>query len=167
MIIENVKKKNRRLIQISLDKVMLLISILSLSFVSCQTKKVINYTRYEELTFEKKQEADDYLLDARKLMSNKESEIALMFQYNCFLDKSITVNNIYSKKFPKTDNVHYGQSVVNFSKKLGKIKVKISDGNSFSISQKKGFDYITICYNKSSETIYIHYYNFPKLLVEE
>ena len=167
MIIESAKKKNRMLVQMSLDKVIFLILVLLLNFVSCQTKKVINYTRYEELTLEKKQEIDEYLIDAKKLMSNKKDEIALMFQYNCFFDKSITVNNIYSKDFPRTNKVHYGQSIVNFSKKLGKIKVKISDGNSFSISQKKGYDYVTICYNSLLQTIYIHYYNFPKLLIEE
>ncbi len=139
-----------------------------LSFVSCQTKEVINSTKYENLTPEMKQEVDEYLIDAKKVVIKKENEIALMFQYNCFFGKKITVNNIYTKDFPKSPNkIHYGQRIVNFSKDLGKIKIKLSDGKSFSISQRLGYDYITICYNEDSKILYVHYYDFPKMLVEE
>jgi hypothetical protein len=145
----------------------LLVIILMLSFVSCQTKKIINSTKYENLSSEKKQEVDGYLADAKKMVSKKDNEIVLLFQYNCFFGKKITINNTYTKDFPKSDKVHYGQSIVNFSKNLGEIKIKLSDGKSFSISQKKGYDYITICYNEKSEILYIHYYDYPKMLIEE
>ena len=144
-----------------------LATILMLTFVSCQTKKVINSTKYENLSSEKKQEVDGYLADAKKMVPKKDNEIVLLFQYNCFFGKNIVVNNTYTKNFPKSDKVHYGQSIVNFSKNLGKIKIKLSDGKSFSIPQKKDYDYITICYNEKSEILYIHYYDFPKMLIEE
>jgi predicted RND superfamily exporter protein len=142
-------------------------TILMLTFVSCQTKKVINSTKYENLISENKQEVDGYLADAKKMVPKKENEIVLLFQYNCFFGQKIKINNTYTKDFPKSDKVHYGQSIVNFSKNLGKIKIKLSDGKSFSISQKKGYDYITICYNEKSEILYIHYYDYPKMLIEE
>lgn len=150
------------------NKIFLILSLIALSFVSCQTKKVVNLTKYESLTLEKKQEVDEYLPDAKKIVIKKENEIALMFQYNCFFGKKITVNNIYTKDFPKSpDKIHYGQRIINYSKDLGKIKINLSDGKRFSIPQKLGYDYITICYNEKLETLYIHYYDFPKMLVEE
>jgi len=142
-------------------------TILILSFVSCQTEKVINSTKYENLSLQKKQEVDGYLIDAKKMVLKNENEIVLLFQYNCFLGKKIIVNNTYAKDFPKSDKVHYGQSIVNFSKNLGAIKIKLSDGKNFSIPQKKNYDYITICYNQKSEILYIHYNDFPKMLIEE
>ena len=149
-------------------KTFLLLTLLALSFVSCQTKEVINLTKYESLTLESKQEVDEYLSDAKKIVIKKENEIALMFQYNCFFGKKITVNNIYTKDFPESPGkIHYGQRIVNFSKDLGKIKIKLSNRKEFSIPQKPGYDYITICYNEKSEILYIHYYDFPKMLVEE
>ena len=142
-------------------------TILILSFVSCQTGKVINSTKYENLSLQKKQEVDGYLIDAKKMAPKNENEIVLLFQYNCFLGKTIIVNNIYTKDFPKSDKVHYGQSIVNFSKNLGAIKIKLSGRKNFSIPQKKNYDYITICFNQKSEILYIHYYDFPKMLIEE
>ncbi|AZB11509.1 hypothetical protein EG344_23070 [Chryseobacterium sp. G0162] len=142
-------------------------ALLMFSLVSCQTKDVINSTKYASLTLEKKREIDEYIADAKKMIPKKEDEIVLMFQYNCFFDKKIIINDIYTKEFPKSNKIHYGQSIVNFSKNLGKIKIKLSDGVAFSIPQKKGYDYITICHNEKLQTIYIHYYDFPKILVEE
>ncbi|WP_419869387.1 hypothetical protein [Chryseobacterium sp. CT-SW4] len=142
-------------------------TILMLSSVSCQSHMIINSTKYENLNLEKRQEVDGYLLDAKKMLSKKDDEIILMFQYNCFLGQKISINNTYTKDFPKTNKIHYGQSIVNFPKKIGKIKINMSNGKSFSISQKKDYDYITICHNEKTGNIYIHYYDFPKILVEE
>ncbi|MDQ1804136.1 hypothetical protein RAH57_09060 [Chryseobacterium sp. CKR4-1] len=150
-----------------LNKLFFLSILLALNFVSCQSKMVVDSTSYKNLDSEKKQDVDEYLTDAKKMIPKKETEIILMFQYNCFFQKKITINNRYTKEFPKTDKIHYGQSTVNFSKKLGKIKIKLSNGKYFTILQKKGYDYITICYNEQYETIYIHYYDFPKILIEE
>ena len=150
-----------------MNKKLFFISILMLSFVSCQTNKIINSTKYENLNLEKKREVDEFLPDAKKLMTKKENEIALMFQYNCFFGKKITINDTYTKDFPESGKIHYGQSIVNFSKSLGKIKINLSDGKKISIPQKKGYDYITICYNQETAIVYIHYYDFPKMLVEE
>lgn len=144
-----------------------ILSFLMLNFASCQTKKVINMTKYENLTLEKKLEVDEYIDDAKKLMTNNKNEVVLLFQYNCFFGKKIIVNNIYSKDFPRSKTIHYGQGIVNFSKKLGKIRLKISDGKYFIIPQKKGYDFITICYNEGIDTIYIHYYDYPKMLIGE
>lgn len=131
-------------------------------------KRVINSTKYQDLTSENRKEVDEYLEDSKKIISKKDKEIALMFQYNCFFGKRITINDTYNKDFPKSsDKIHYGQGIVNYSKSLGKIKIKLSDGKRFSVFQKKGYDYITICYNEKSEILYIHYYDFPKMLVEE
>lgn len=136
--------------------------------ISCETKKVINTTKYENLVVEKRQEVDEYLQDAKKSVIKKENEIALMFQYNCFFGKNIVINNIYTQDFPKSPNkIHYGQKIINYPKSFGKIKVELSNGKHFSIPQKKGYDYITICYNEEREILYTHYYNFPKMLVEE
>lgn len=149
-------------------KTFLILSVLALIFVSCQTKKVVNFTKYQNLALENKQEVDEYLTDAKKIVIKKENEIILMFQYNCFFGKEIMFNNIYTKNFPKSpDKIDYGQRIINFSKSLGKIKIKLSDGKTFSISPKLGYDYITICYNEELKTLYVHYYDFPKMLVEE
>lgn len=151
------------------NKLFFLAGFLALNLVSCQTtKEVVNTTKYESLTRENKLEVDEYILEAKKMVPKKENEIILMFQYNCFFGNTVTVNNTYSKDFPKDSNkVHYGQKIINYDKNLGKIKIRLSDGQSFSISQKKGYDYITICYNEKQETIYIHYYDYPKILIEE
>ncbi|WP_160137570.1 hypothetical protein [Chryseobacterium sp. c4a] len=149
------------------NKLFFLSILLTLSFVSCQSKRVVNSTLYENLNAEKKMEVDEYLSDAKDMIPKKESEIVLMFQYNCFFEEKMIINNFYTKEFPRTNKIHYGQSIVNFSKNLGKINISLSSGKSFSILQKKGYDYITVCYNKQNETIYIHYYNFPKMLMEE
>ncbi|MBO4232707.1 hypothetical protein FO675_00025 [Riemerella anatipestifer] len=142
--------------------------IFLLTIVSCQSKKVINFTKYKNITQGDKQEINKYILEAEKMISKKENEIILMFQYNCFFEYVVTVNNIYKKDFPKDpDKIHYGQKIINYNKDLGKIKIKLSDGQNFSILQKKGYDYITICYNKKTEKIYIHYYDYPKILIEE
>lgn len=138
-----------------------------LNFISCQTKRVINTTSYANLTSDKKIEVDSYLLDAKKLVIKEENEIVLLFQYNCFLGQEITINDVYKKDFPNVSKIHYGQTIMNFAKGLDKIKIKISNGKIFSIAQKMGYDYINLCYNEKLETFYIHYYDFPKMLVEE
>lgn len=139
-----------------------------LNFVSCQTKKVINSTKYENLTPEKKLEIDEYLADAKKMVVKKENEIALLFQYSCFFGKKIIVNDTYIEDFPKSpDKIHYGQKIINYPKSFGEIRIKLSNKKPFSIPQEKGYDYITICYNEELDTLYIHYYNFPKMLIEE
>ncbi|WP_345988308.1 hypothetical protein AAEU33_14510 [Chryseobacterium sp. Chry.R1] len=150
-----------------INKLLYFVTIIIFSLASCQTKKIISSTKYEDLPLEKKNEIDEYITDAKKMISKKTDEIALMFQYNCFFNKKVNINNTYVKEFPKADKIHYGQSIVNFSKSLGKINIELSNGISFSISQKPGYDYITICHNEKSQTVYIHYYDFPKLLIEE
>jgi hypothetical protein len=145
-----------------------LATILMLNFVSCQTQEIISYEKYEDLDLEKKTEVDEYLPDAKKLRPKKESEIILMFQYNCFFDKSLSLNNGYKTEFPKIPNKnHYGQRFVTFEKKFGKIKIKLSDGRKFLINQKKGYDYIGICYYGKENKLYIEYFNYPHMLILE
>jgi len=168
------EKKNHKYqipIQMQINRKLFLIfflTVLILNLFSCQTKEVISLTKYQNLTSQNKQEINEYLEDAKKIVSKKDNEIALMFQYNCFFGKEITVNNIYNKDFPKIPGkADYGQRIVNYAKSLGKIKIKLSNGKRFLLSQKIGYDYITICYNEKSEVLYIHYYDFPKMLIEE
>ncbi len=149
-------------------KIIFLASFLILSFASCQTKKIISYEKYENLDLEKKAEVDEYLTDAKKLIPKKESEIILMFQYNCFFDKSLKLNNGYETRFPKILNKdHYGQRFAAFEKKIGKIKIKLSDGRKFLIDQKKEFDYIGVCYYEKEDKLYIEYFDYPHMLVLE
>ena len=51
-------------------KTFLILPFLGLSFISCQTKEVINFTKYESLTLDSKQEVDEYLPDAKKIVIN-------------------------------------------------------------------------------------------------
>ncbi|MBT2623213.1 hypothetical protein [Chryseobacterium sp. ISL-6] len=149
-------------------KISLIVSFFILALVSCQTKKIISYEKYENLNLEKKAEIDEYLTDAKKLISKKESEIVLMFQYNCFFDKSLKLNNGYETKFPKISNKnHYGQRFATFEKKFGDIKIKLSDGRKFFINQKDGYDYIGVCYYEKENKLYIEYFNYPHMLVLE
>lgn len=149
-------------------KIFLLVCFLMLNLVSCQTQKIITFEKYENLESEKKAEVDEYFTDAKKLIPKKESEIILMFQYNCFFDKSLELNNGYKTKFPKIPNKnHYGQRFATFEKKFGNIKIKLSDGKKFSINQKDGYDYIGVCYYEKENKLYIEYFNFPHMLVLE
>lgn len=165
---ENRERKEQG-IQMGINKrIFFIVFLFSLIIISCQTKEFINSTKYENLTSEKKKEIDEYISDAKKMISKKDNEIVLMFQYNCFFGNIVTINNTYTKDFPKDPTIiHYGQKIVNYNKDLGKIKIKLSNEKNFSISQKTGYDYITICYNEKSEIIYIHYYDYPKILIEE
>ncbi|MDC8104523.1 hypothetical protein MTQ00_08225 [Chryseobacterium sp. B21-037] len=149
-------------------RIFLIISFFILTLVSCQTKKVILYEKYENLDSEKKSEVDEYLTDAKKLIPKKESEIILMFQYNCFFDKSLKLNNGYETKFPKISNKnHYGQRFAAFEKKNGNIKISLSNGRKFLINQKDGYDYIGVCYNEKESKLYIEYFDYPHMLVLE
>lgn len=65
-------------------KIFFIASFLLLNLVSCQTKKIITYAKYENLDTEKKKEVDESLKDVLKHLAKKENEIVLLFQYNCF-----------------------------------------------------------------------------------
>ncbi|HCM34216.1 hypothetical protein [Chryseobacterium sp.] len=149
-------------------KAFLILTLLALSFVSCQTKKIITYAKYENLDTKKKQEVDESLKDVLKHLAKKENEIALLFQYNCFYNKKLEINNKYSLDFPKDlNNDHYGQKFKLVKKEEESIKIKISDGREFLIKQKKGFDYIGICYYEKEDKLYVEYFDYPRILAIE
>lgn len=61
------------------------LTLLSFSFISCQTKIVTNFDKYENLSLDNKKVVNEYLEDAKKSLAKKDDETILMFQYNCFL----------------------------------------------------------------------------------
>lgn len=142
--------------------------LLSFLFVSCQIKIITNFNKYENLSLADKKEVNQYLEEAKKSISKKEDEIILMFQYNCFFDKVLDVNGKFTESFPQKENtIHYGQKFINFSKSIGNISITQSDGKRIVIPQKEGYDYISICYYNKGDKFFIHYYDFPKLLIVE
>jgi len=143
-------------------------SFLLLNLVSCQTKKIITYAKYENLDIEKKKEVDVSLKDVLKHLAKKNNEIVLLFQYNCFYNKRLEINNKYSLDFPKDpNNDHYGQKFKLVKKEEGSIKIKVSNGKEFLIKQKKGFDYIGVCYYEKEDKLYIEYFDYPRILAIE
>ncbi|WP_278378510.1 hypothetical protein [Chryseobacterium arthrosphaerae] len=136
--------------------------------ISCQTKKIINFDKYETLSREDKKIVKQYIEETKNHISKKDEEIILMFQYNCFFNKTLNINNKLTESFPKKqDVVHYGQKFVHIPKNVGNITINQSDGKKITILQKKGYDYITVCYYEKEDTFFIHYYDFPKLLIVE
>lgn len=149
-------------------KIFFFASFLILNLVSCQTKKIITYAKYENLDTEKKKEVDENLKDILKHLAKKENEIVLLFQYNCFYNKKLEINNKYSLDFPKnSNNDHSGQKFKLIKKEEGTIKIKVSDGKSFLINQKKGFDYIGVCYYEKEDKLYVEYFDYPRILTIE
>ncbi|MCA6069221.1 hypothetical protein JI747_018805 [Chryseobacterium sp. RG1] len=139
-----------------------------LLMISCQTKKIISYDKYQTLSFEKKNEVNEYLKDAYKFLPKKEDEVLLMFQYNCFFGKKLTLNNGYSTEFPTSQNkISYGQRFTTFKKNIGNVEINLSNKKTFVIHLKTGFDYIGVCYNEKENKLYIEYFDFPHMLVEE
>ncbi|WP_336687735.1 hypothetical protein [Chryseobacterium bernardetii] len=137
-------------------------------FVSCQTRIVTNFDKYENLSVDDKKEVNQYLEEAKKSISKHNDEIILMFQYNCFFDETLTINNKFIESFPKQENIiHYGQKQIHFPKNMGNIKIIQSNGKKITIPQKEGYDYITVCYYKKEDKFFIHYYDFPKLSIVE
>lgn len=149
-------------------KILFIASFLILNLVSCQTKKIITYAKYENLDMEKKKEVNESLKDVSKHLAKKENEIVLLFQYNCFYNKKLEINDKYSLDFPKEpSNDHYGQKFKLVKKEEGPIKIKLLDGRKFLIDQKKGFDYIGICYYEKEDKLYIEYFDYPRILAIE
>ncbi|MDQ1804135.1 hypothetical protein RAH57_09055 [Chryseobacterium sp. CKR4-1] len=93
------------------NKLFFLSILLSLNFVSCQSKKFY-YSKYGDLSIEKKQEVNEYLEDLKKDYPKKDNEILLMLGYNCFLNQSILINNSIKKDFPKTNSNTDGRTVM-------------------------------------------------------
>ncbi len=150
-------------------KTFLIMSLLMLSFVSCQTKKFY-YTKYENLPSEKKQEVNTYLDGVKKSHPKKENEIILMLSYECFLKQSVIIDKRIKKTFPEMENgSHYGRTLmINIEKELNKnIELKFSDGKKINVSPKEKYDYVSVCYSKSSKEWYIEYYNYPHLNFSE
>lgn len=144
------------------------ITISMLSFFSCQTKKIVSYENYKNLDSLRKKEVDGNLNDVLKHLGKKENEIVLLFQYNCFLGEKIEINNGSKLDFPKVLNEsHYGQKFSHFRKDIGNIKIELSNGKEFFIQQKKGFDYIGICYYEKEDKLYIEYFDYPRILITE
>lgn len=115
-----------------------------------------------------KKEVNQYLEEAKKSISKHNDEIILMFQYNCFFDETLTINNKFIESFPKQENIiHYGQKQIHFPKNMDNIKIIQSNGKKITIPQKEGYDYITVCYYKKEDKFFIHYYDFPKLSIVE
>ncbi|WP_412850844.1 hypothetical protein ACL0VS_02415 [Chryseobacterium sp. PMSZPI] len=149
-------------------RINLFLFLFSFLFVSCQTKITTNFDKYENLALVDKKEVNQYLEEAKESISKKENEIILMFQYNCFFDKTLEINSKFIESFPKKENiVHYGQKFIHFPKNLGNIVITQSDGKKIVIPPKDGYDYIAICYYNKEDKFFIHYYDFPKLLVVE
>ncbi|MPS73189.1 MAG: hypothetical protein E2590_08575 [Chryseobacterium sp.] len=146
----------------------ILFLLLGFLFVSCQTKVVTNFDKYENLSVDDKKEVNQYLEEAKKTISKRDDEIILLFQYNCFFNETLTINNKFVESFPKQANtIHYGQKQIRFPKNIGDIEITQSDGKKIVIPQKIGYDYITICYYKKEDKFFIHYYDFPKFLIVE
>jgi len=144
------------------------VTVLMLSFFSCQTKKIVSYEKYKNLDSSRKKEIDENVDDVLKHIGKKENEIILLFQYNCFLEKKIEINNGSKLEFPKVLNEnHYGQKFNHFRKDIGKIKIELSDGKFFVIEQKKEFDYIGICYYEKEDKLYVEYFDYPRILITE
>ena len=144
------------------------LTLLSFFFISCQTKIVANFDKYENLSLDNKKVVNEYLEEAKKSLAKKDDEVILMFQYNCFFNKTLNINNKFTESFPKQENIiHYGQKSVLLSKKNGNIIITQSDGKKFVIPQKDGYDYINVCYYSKEDKFFIHYYDFPKLLMVE
>ncbi|WP_336960145.1 hypothetical protein [Chryseobacterium contaminans] len=149
-------------------KIFFIASFLLLHLVSCQTKKIITYGKYENLDIAKKKEVDENLKDVLAHLAKKENEIVLLFQYNCFYNKKLNINNKYSLDFPKDLNHdHSGQKFKLVKKEEGHIKIDVSDGKHFLIKQKKGFDYIGVCYYEKENKLYVEYFDYPRILVTE
>lgn len=148
-------------------KTFLILILVALNFVSCQTKKLF-FTKYENLSPEKKKEVKIYLKDVEKAYPKQDTEIALMLSYKCFLNQSISINNTIKKDFPELKNEsQYGTIFVNVEKNLKIIDFEVSNGLKIKIKPKNGYDYISICYSESSKEWYIEYYDYPHLNFNE
>lgn len=149
-------------------RLFVILSILIVNLISCQAKKIISFEKYENLDSVRKKEVDGNLKDVLNHIEKKENEIVLLFQYNCFLNKKIQINNGSNLDFPVILNTeHYGQKFYHFKKDLGKIEIKLSDDNFFLIEQIKGYDYIGICYYEKENKLYVEYCDYPRILFEE
>ncbi|AZB32788.1 hypothetical protein [Chryseobacterium bernardetii] len=124
--------------KIIIRRINILFSLSGFLFVSCQTRIVTNFDKYENLSVDDKKEVNQYLEEAKKSISKHNDEIILMFQYNCFFDETLTINNKFIESFPKQENIiHYGQKQIHFPKNMGNIKIIQSDGKKLLFLKKK------------------------------
>lgn len=140
-----------------------------LSFVNCQSNKDVIYRKYENLYGERKIEQDKNLAVFPESFLKDDREIKLMLSYDCFLNKSVIINDTIKRNFNEMENgKHFGRNIFVYLEKKSIKKVKVLLGDKKAIFRPhKDYNFISVCYSESARKWYIEHYDYPHAIPYE